>query len=426
MSGSPKYTRAELDRQRQQKLESDRRRKAEQEARRRQEAEERERQRQLENQRRQVSEQLKSLIAQLKQQSDQVYGANYQQLQQQSQSLQKQVQSVSVADQFISIQSQISQLQKAWETAKHQKWHDEQEKLRQQELDKQQFALEDCDHRLTQILEDGQKFDSQGLTVVQQSLSTLKNLIAQGNPIPVRQPLKESQQVIATYLDKVQALKQTWQSQKNQAEQELGQIQTAIAGLQADPVVMLWQEAMVWELLKMQNQAEKAIDQEQFKQTALFLSQVKTNQSQIIETANAAQLKADQRDYIADSIAESLQEMGFSIVYRQPEHADHPASAIILGAATNSGKGISVSVPVEGEIFYDVEGYSKQTVAAVGGGSAPVCDEAEQVITEMHEVLAAQFGVQMGALDWEGKDPQRQLRKADSLPQTQGRSDRQI
>ncbi len=422
MSGSPKYTRAELDRQRQEKLESDRRRKAEQEARRRQEAEEQERQRQLENQRRQVSEQLKSLIAQLKQQSDQVYGANYQQLQQQGQSLEKQVQSVSVADQFISIQSQINQLQKAWETAKHQKWHDEQEKLRQQELDKQKFALEDCDRRLAQILEDGQKFDSQGLTVVQQSLSKLKNLIAQGNPIPVRQPLKESQQAIATYLDKIQALKQTWQNQKNQAEQELGQIQTAIAGLQADPVVILWQEAMVWELLKMQHQAEKAIDQEQFTQTAVFLSQVKTKQSQIIETANAAQLKADQRDYIADSIAESLQEMGFSIVYRQPEQADHPASAIILGAATNSGKGISVSVPVEGEVFYDVEGYSKQTVAAVGGGSAPVCDEAEQVITEMHEVLAAQFGVQMGVLDWEGKDPHRQLRKADSLPQAQGHS----
>jgi hypothetical protein len=35
MSGSPKYSRAELDRQRQAKLESDRRRKAEQEARRR-------------------------------------------------------------------------------------------------------------------------------------------------------------------------------------------------------------------------------------------------------------------------------------------------------------------------------------------------------------------------------------------------------
>jgi hypothetical protein len=113
--------------------------------------------------------------------------------------------------------------------------------------------------------------------------------------------------------------------------------------------------------------------------------------------------------------------MGFNIVYRQPEYADHPASAVILGAVTPVGKGISVSVPVDGEVFYDVDGYSKQTVAVVGGGQAAVCDEAEQVIGEMHDVLAAQFGVQMGELDWEGKNPQRQLRQAERLPQSGGR-----
>lgn len=422
MSGSPKYSRAELDRQRQEKLASDRRRKAEQEARRRQEAEERERQRQLEAERQRVTAQLQTLLTQINQQSDLIYASDRQKLEQKGQSLQQQIQGVSVAYQFANLTTEIQQLQRVWEEAKHQKWHTEQEKLRQQELDRQKLALEDCDRRLAQRLEDAQKFDESGLHFVQQSLAQVKGLMAHGNPEAVRPFLKDIQLAIAAYLDKVEALKQGWLAEKAQAEQELAQLQTAIAGLQADPVVMLWQEAEVWELLKVQQQAEKALQQEQFAQTALFLAQVRVSQAQVIATANTAQLKADQRDYIADSIAESLEEMGFSIVYRQPEQADHPASAIILGAATNSGKGISVSVPVEGEVFYDVEGYSKQTVAAVGGGSAPICDEAEQVITEMHEVLAAQFGVQMGALDWEGKDPHRQLRQADSLPQAQGHS----
>lgn len=422
MSGSPKYSRAELDRQRQAKLESDRRRKAEQEAHRRQEAEERERQRQLEAERKRIAAQLQTLLTQINQQSDLIYAGDRQGLEQKGQSLLQQIQTAILPDKLSNLTTEIQQLQRVWEEAKHQKWHAEQKKLRQQELDRQKLALEDCDRRLAQRLADAQKFDGSGLRFVQQSLAQVKDLITQGHPDTMRPSLKDCQLAIAAYLDKVQALKQTWLAEKAQAEQELAQLQTAIAGLQADPVVMLWQEAEVWALIKVQQQAEKAIEQEQFAQTAVFLTQVQASQTQIIATANVAQLKADQRDYIADSIAESLQEMGFSIVYRQPEQADHPASAIILGAATNSGKGISVSVPVEGEVFYDVEGYSKQTVAAVGVGSAPVCDEAEKVITEMHEVLAAQFGVQMGALDWEGKDPHRQLRQADSLPQTQGHS----
>lgn len=422
MSGSPKYSRAELDRQRQAKLESDRRRKAEQEAHRRQEAEERERQRQLEAERKRIAAQLQTLLTQINQQSDLIYAGDHQKLEQKGQSLLQQIQAAILPDKLSNLTTEIQQLQRVWEEAKNQKWHTEQEKLRQQELDRQKLALEDCDRRLAERLADAQKFDGSGLRFVQQSLAQVKDLITQGHPDTMRPSLKDCQLAIAAYLDKVQALKQTWLAEKAQAEQELAQLQTAIAGLQADPVVMLWQEAEVWALIKVQQQAEKAIEQEQFAQTAVFLTQVQASQTQIIATANVAQLKADQRDYIADSIAESLQEMGFSIVYRQPEQADHPASAIILGAATNSGKGISVSVPVEGEVFYDVEGYSKQTVAAVGVGSAPVCDEAEKVITEMHEVLAAQFGVQMGALDWEGKDPHRQLRQADSLPQTQGHS----
>jgi hypothetical protein len=362
------------------------------------------------------------LLTQINQQSDLIYAGDRQGLEQKGQSLLQQIQTAILPDKLSNLTTEIQQLQRVWEEAKHQKWHAEQKKLRQQELDRQKLALEDCDRRLAQRLADAQKFDGSGLRFVQQSLAQVKDLITQGHPDTMRPSLKDCQLAIAAYLDKVQVLKQTWLAEKAQAEQELAQLQTAIAGLQADPVVMLWQEAEVWALIKVQQQAEKAIEQEQFAQTAVFLTQVQASQTQIIATANVAQLKADQRDYIADSIAESLQEMGFSIVYRQPEQADHPASAIILGAATNSGKGISVSVPVEGEVFYDVEGYSKQTVAAVGVGSAPVCDEAEKVITEMHEVLAAQFGVQMGALDWEGKDPHRQLRQADSLPQTQGHS----
>lgn len=239
MSGSPKYSRAELDRQRQAKLESDRRRKAEQEAHRRQEAEERERQRQLEAERKRIAAQLQTLLTQINQQSDLIYAGDRQGLEQKGQSLQQQIQAAILPDKLSNLTTEIQQLQRVWEEAKHQKWHAEQEKLRQQELDRQKLALEDCDRRLAERLADAQKFDGSGLRFVQQSLAQVKDLITQGHPDTMRPSLKDCQLAIAAYLDKVQALKQTWLAEKAQAEQELAQLQTAIAGLQADPVVML-------------------------------------------------------------------------------------------------------------------------------------------------------------------------------------------
>lgn len=411
MSGSPKYSQAELERQRQEKLEANRRRQAELEAKRRQEAAEKERKRQLEARRQEISAQLQNLATQIQQQSDSIYPEVRQELQQKEQTLKQQISNVTLVNQLSSIEQQIQEIAQKWQEAKRQK-----------EIERQQLALENSDRTFQIIQTDAQKFDHQGLSSVQESLNQVKNLLLEGNPVPVRQPLQTTQKAIAQLTQSVGQQKQAWQQRKNQAEQDLGTIQAIITGIKADEVINRWQSNAIETLLTLEQQTEKAIALENFEETANLLNQVNTTQAEIIEKANQAQLKADQRDYIADSIAETLQEMGFSIVYRQPEYAEHPASAIILGAATNSGKSISVSVPVEGEVFYDVEGYSKQTLAAVGGGSAAVCDEAEGVITEMHEVLAEQFGVKMGELNWEGKDPNRQLRQADSLPKNPSNS----
>ncbi len=52
----------------------------------------------------------------------------------------------------------------------------------------------------------------------------------------------------------------------------------------------------------------------------------------------------------------------------------------------------------------------------MGGGKTIVCEEADQVITEMHQVLGDKFGVEMSELQWENKKPDGNLRKADELP----------
>ncbi|MBW4613949.1 MAG: hypothetical protein KME21_11865 [Desmonostoc vinosum HA7617-LM4] len=134
------------------------------------------------------------------------------------------------------------------------------------------------------------------------------------------------------------------------------------------------------------------------------LRQLEARMQTIIATANTAQLQAERRDYIAESISQSLQSMGFSITFHQPEHPQHPATAVILGATNNTGKGISVSVPITGQVFYDVNGYVKHSMATVDGNTTSVCDEAEQILNEMHDVLEGKFGVKMGEVLWQGKD----------------------
>ena len=87
MSGSPKYSQAELERQRQEKLEANRRRQAELEAKSRQEAAEKERKRQLEARRQEILAQLQNLAIQIQQQSDSIYPEAWQELQRKEQTL---------------------------------------------------------------------------------------------------------------------------------------------------------------------------------------------------------------------------------------------------------------------------------------------------------------------------------------------------
>jgi hypothetical protein len=182
------------------------------------------------------------------------------------------------------------------------------------------------------------------------------------------------------------------------------------AGLQADPMVMRWHGSGIARL------GEEIAQAAGSEQATPFLAEAHRRAATMIAEAKEAQLKADQRDYIARGIMHSLADMGFLVTDPTAEHPEHPASAKIVCAANAAGKSIAVSVPVEGEVWYEIDGYVKTTEATVGGETALACDEGEKVLTEMHARLNEEFHVETGEIWWEDKDPQRLLRKAESLP----------
>lgn len=421
MSGSPKYSRAELERQQKERLEAERRRKAEQEEKRRREAEERERRQQLEQRKKQLQATLKSLHQRIEMAGESLYPKDAQQLSQRCQTALKTVSGVQDQAALQPLSEDMNRIESDLNQALSRKRREDEEKKRVAELERQAFEVEELQRQLDQIpTEIAIKFDATGYQQAKTQMQAVQRTIANGRPEAVRAPLQSAITQIRAHTELVRQQHQAWQRQKASAEQSTQELNALILGLKADPVVVRWHSHSIAQLEAQRQAAEQAIAAEQFEQSTQILQSGQTKAEQMIRESNAAQLKAEQRDYITDSIAQTLEEMGFTILYRKPEHEHHPASATILGAATNSGKGISVSIPVEGQVFYDVDGFAKGTIAAVGGGSAAVCDEAEQVLTEMHSALEQQFGIQMSELTWQGKDPDRILRRADDLPsQTQ-------
>ena len=114
--------------------------------------------------------------------------------------------------------------------------------------------------------------------------------------------------------------------------------------------------------------------------------------------------------------------MHFFVAPAAMEHPDHPGSAMIIHATTSSNKTIDVSVPVDGQVMYNVNGYPMSTEAAIGGGRAAVCDQAEQLLQEMQQQLQATFGIQAGEIWWESKDPNRALRVKKDFPMGRGQA----
>jgi hypothetical protein len=259
---------------------------------------------------------------------------------------------------------------------------------------------------------------------IKSALAAVGGALQTNNEAKIAANLGRLENAVQEYEDSLLELSEQEARQAAVIRQLTSEATAIIAGMRADPVVMRWHAGTVdaletdltnvdWASLTDPEARSKVIE------TA------RESSAAIVKEADAAQIKADQRDYIAQSISSTLIDMGFMVSEPIEEHPGHPATASILHAATTSGKAIAVSVPVEGQVWYNVEGYVKTVEAAVGGGEAAVCDEAQEVIEQMHDALDQEFQIQMGELNWEGKDPKRKLRAAKSVPRN-GTSSRGI
>lgn len=211
-----------------------------------------------------------------------------------------------------------------------------------------------------------------------------------------------------------------WEAAKNRAEVSLTAAGDRIAGLRADEVVVRWAGSEVAALEKRLESAIGLAEAEKFELVLEESAALLEEGDAIVARAQELQLKEDRRQYIVQGIVEAMGQMGFVVQQGYPtlEHPGVPGSATTIHAERIGGGAIAVSVPQEGEIWYDVAGFQMRSETTADGHTIRSCDEAEQEIVRMHEAMTEAFGIDTSELRWDSKDPDRIRKTSERLPES--------
>ena len=214
------------------------------------------------------------------------------------------------------------------------------------------------------------------------------------------------------------AAQEDWNQARTAAEEALARAESRVAAMRGDDTLCAWESAAIDELERDIAQMKRGMAREAFADVVGAEQDFEAREAAMTERAAAQQAKADTRDAIAQAMVGALGEMGFVVSPPTREHADYPSSALVFQARSASGQVIGVSVPTEGQVWYEMQGYSFESTAMPQGGTAATCDQAEDVLEEMHEILAAHHQVETSGVHWEGK-PHDRLRQRKALPNQQ-------
>ena len=249
-------------------------------------------------------------------------------------------------------------------------------------------------------------------------------------------------QVLATYREeelKRQRLErmQGQQMGRTYNQQELSRIENRlvwekvsdrIAVLKADKIIIRWVRREIEALEEKLAEITAMIEREDWAPVQAAAGTLLREADDVVQKAEAMQLVEDRRQYVIQGIREVMEKMGFIIQSGYPalEYPDFPSSATIIQAARLGGGDIALSVPQQGAVWYEVNGFPGQIEEGSSGEAVYSCDQAENEIGKIHNLLKASYGIKMGELRWEGKDAYRIRKTAHDLPDYCGSGDRRV
>lgn len=187
------------------------------------------------------------------------------------------------------------------------------------------------------------------------------------------------------------------------------ELRARVAGIEADEVAMTWSAAEVQAVKAAIEELSAAPDP-----GALGLA-LAARLDQALAHAQTRQLAEERRAYVVAALQAGLREQGFQ-VSAPVLVGDEQAGEVAFRAVRADRRWVDVNVPLEGHVFYDVDGVDRVVERGSDGLSYTSCDETEARLEALHADLSDRFGIQAGELFWESKDPNRERRNANALP----------
>lgn len=262
----------------------------------------------------------------------------------------------------------------------------------------------------------GRTFDSNGARDTARYLDAAETAIKGNKLTDAQQQLDAARDRLTRHEQAARDAAEQWQKEHDEATTALAAGRARLETLRADPVVGKWQPAALadWEKALTQAAAELAatrgdldLDRPRFASARKAAANLSAAEAKLAAEANALQVQADLQMQIGTGVLRVMEELGFAVAGGLQDPAD-PRSAILLQASRDNGDMIDVAVEHEGKIEYTIGGRleSKTDVVVVEGRDKKVrrCDQAEEQILRMHEMLA-QLGIETSELSWPDKPP---------------------
>jgi hypothetical protein len=282
-------------------------------------------------------------------------------------------------------------------------------------------ALAALRHRLEGIDRGrSERFDPAALADVERALTEADKALGQKASAKCLHLLKQARAHLDQHLRQVQTRFDAWAEERDSCHAALAEAADRVGALAADPIVGLWASSEAAGLAQQVAGAQRLLDAEQFTAAVEAARGAARAAEEVVTRAQERQLREDRRRYVVRGIVEAMGRLGFVVQAGSPslENPADKSSATIIHAQRIGGGAVAVSVPQEGDIWYDVADFPMQQRPGPDGQVIRSCDEAEAQIERLHGVLADAFGIQMDKLRWEGKAPEKVRKQADRLPDT--------
>jgi hypothetical protein len=266
------------------------------------------------------------------------------------------------------------------------------------------------------------KHDRHGVENIESFLKSTRDKTASGDLQGASVALAHAIEAFGLHRDRIVKIETEIENRRDQVMAQVREAENLICALEGDPVICRWSSGELAAKRILLEQLSRDASTGSSSEASTGLSSLMDSIKGIEENAVETQLIEDKRNYIASSIQAVMEEFGFSMEAGFPrlQNQSDQSSEIVLLARRLSGERIAATIPHEGDVWYDVDGYRFEAGTSSAGSPTSSCDSAETQIEDFHKKLGSEYGVRMGKLRWDDQDPDRLLKEAKSLPREGG------